>query len=130
MGLLAFLVKPALYFVAFAIAHAAFKAYAPHLSMGGKPLGKWALIILAGFLRILVGVPGGLLAATVATTASIPLFAAIVVPLGFVLWLGCAKLAFPRTPWSRLLVFALAAEVVVGAIDIWAMYELSTISFC
>lgn len=54
----------------------------------------------------------------------------MIIPIGGLLWLGCARLAFPRTPMKHLVLFTLVSELISGAIDLWAWDEVSKISFC
>lgn len=130
MGLLLFLVKPALYVAAFWIALAVFRHFGPLGGFGGRPLAGWLLVGLASVGRLVIGIPVGTAAVFLAGNDSRLLMFALIVPVGFVLWLVTARLAFPRAPLGSLAVFALGAEVVSGGIDYWAWDDVSGISFC
>jgi hypothetical protein len=130
VGLLAYLLKPFVYVAAFWIAMAVFRKHGAHAGFGGKPMAGWSLVVLATVARLALGVPVGMFAVFLIGDASRLGMFAIIVPLGFLLWLCCARVAFPRAPLGGVAAFALAAEVVSGGIDYWAWDDLSSISFC
>ena len=126
MALLAWFAKPFLY-VALCIAGAKlFASYGPH-----HKAPTWLVVALATIGRMAAGVPGGILATgSLGHDESLVAFTVVIFALGFALWLGTAKLAFPKTPPARLAAFAAVAEILIATIDVLAWKEARSISFC
>jgi hypothetical protein len=127
MWILAFLAKPLLYVAAFAVAAAALPA------PGAPPRPRvWLRVLLAACGRLLVGVAIGIVAVLAAGGAagSATRLLAFVLPLGFLAWLGVARLAFPGGSLGRALAFAAVAEAMSGTIDAFAFDGASQINFC
>jgi hypothetical protein len=126
MAMLLWLAKPLLYLALFLACARLVAAHGPH-----RKAPTWQVVALATLGRLVLGVPGGLLAVAVAgEERSLYAFTAMVFTLGFALWLGAAKLAFPKAPLARLAAFAAFAEVLTATIDVLAFRELRSINFC
>ena len=121
MWMLVWLGKPLLYVMAFAVGARVFARWGPHYAWPA-----WLLVVLAALGRLAVGVPGGLLAVA-ADSDSHAASSAILLVLGFALWLFAARVVFRKAPVSRLLLFACAAEAASGALDLLALAEVRTI---
>jgi hypothetical protein len=125
------LIKPLFYVLAFALLARHLVELRPHATFRRRPVPTWLLVGIAALARIAVGVPGGILAVyAVGDQRPLALFAAMVVPLGGLLWFFCARLAFHKAPTGTLIGFALLAELVTGAIDTWAFHDVQSIRFC
>jgi len=127
MVLLLWLIKPLLYAVTFVLGARFFAA------SGTSPLSGRSLRLVVGLAtvaRLLLGVPGGLLAGGVLALGSRGGFAVLIYGLGFASWLLTAKVAFRPIPLARLAVFAAIAEAVSGTIDVLAWHDLGPINFC
>jgi hypothetical protein len=126
MAILMWCAKPLLYLALVAACARLVASYGPH-----RKAPAWQVIGLATLGRLAAGMPGGLLAVAVAgEEANLAAFAAIVFVLGFALWLGTAKLAFPKAPLARLAAFAAVAEMLTATIDVLAFREVRSINFC
>lgn len=117
-------VKPLFYILAFALAAMRFERFGPHWKAP-----TWLVVALAAAARVALGLLSGFIAATVGKDSYV-LFGAVIFTLGFALWLGVARLAFGRAPWSGLLVFALVSELVSGTLDVLMWHEVQSINFC
>jgi hypothetical protein len=124
MAIVLFLGKPLLYALAFVVGLRLFAASGPHHA--ARP---WLIVLLATLGRLILGVPGGLAAMTVAD-GSFAVLAALLVGLGFGLWLLVARVTFRRAPLGGLVAFAAACELVSGTIDLLAWNAVQSIRIC
>ncbi len=127
MGVLVFLAKPLIYLLAFVAATKLWKAHAPHTR-----LGPVATVVLATLTRLLAGGVGGGVAGLLGGDAFAGSwsFRGILVSLGFVMWLGTTVLFFRKAPRRQVFGFAVVAETVSAAIDLWAIASLGSLRFC
>jgi hypothetical protein len=122
VGLL-FLLKPVFYVVAFTLAHVRFKAHGPHTKLAG-----WLAVLLATLMRIALGVAGFF--ALMALSNSGAAYWVGIFVLGFLWWLLVAKVFFRRAPNTRLIAFAVVAELMSATIDYLTIVDLQDFRLC
>lgn len=131
MGLLLLLAKPALYVVAFALAHRRFGEFSsPSGDALPGPLRRYFAVGSAALARLVLGVAGFFSAQALLGTRDGMPFTGVLIGLGFLWWLLVAKVTFARTPWPNLLGFAAIAEILSAVIDLAAMAGEHAVRMC
>jgi hypothetical protein len=134
MSLLFWILKPVWYAIALTLASRRLQQHGPHWRLPDR-----VVIGLATVARYGAGWGVFLLASTVYEHFAAPdpqtgmgrsLPAAIIIGCGFVLWLVVTRVAFRRAPLLKVVLFALAAELMSGVIDYLALREVANIHMC
>ena len=116
--------KLAFYAVAFLLAAQRFKRFGPHWKAPAA-----LVVALSVIARIALGGLSATIAVNIAKHEPL-LFGVIIFTLGFAFWLGVARVAFRRAPWSGLAAFALLTELVTGTYDAFVWHFINSINFC
>jgi hypothetical protein len=118
--------KPLLYVATFALGALAFRRYAPPLQGS-----SWPSSVLAALARYAAGWAAFFVVAKLFRESWPPQVGlALIFALGYVLWWQVARWTFRRVPTGKLLLFALAGELVSIGIDTLFLHSIHNIHMC
>lgn len=125
MGILLWLIKPALYVVLLWVAAARLRREFPEKVRSPALVG-----ILGAIARTGLGaaVAWGLVQAM--DGSSKVAFYSAFFAAGAAMWLAVTAVAFRGVPFARILVIAAIGELLSGSIDTWALHDMQSIHIC
>jgi hypothetical protein len=110
----------------FTLGALAFRRHAPALQAP-----KWSSVLLAALARYAAGWAAFFVVAKLASQSWSPVVGLVLIyALGYVLWWQVARWTFRRVPTWKLLLFALAGELVSIAIDTMFLRSIRDIHMC
>lgn len=125
MGIVLWLAKPVLYVVMFWVAAVVFRAQLPERPRAFvRGLGGGVVRLVAGAML------GFVFAASAGWGDQQTTLLSLFFLCGLLAWTAVAAVAFRGVGFGRVAAFAVVGELIGGAIDYWALQEVSSIRFC